>query len=1211
MKNNFIVFLFLIMLMPLLADELTVGNGTSATGGIPITTSYDYSWCRMLYTESEIGSMGDCYIEQIALNLWYDSSEIVANSQMIYMKSCVESAIPDRYYPDPANNGYYLCFSGTVIINQSGWLTITLDTPFHYSGVGGIDIVYENHDGSASSTSPYFYYTFYSTYRTSYGYANGAFPTSYRNWSTRLPNMRFTYGPGFDPPGCATVLYPENSATDILLSQQLSWEAAEGEIDGYNFSLGTDNPPTNILLMCDIGDQLSYQLTDELDYSQTYYWQITPYNLAGNAEGCPVWSFSTLTPPQPATIDSPTDGSNDISVYQSLDWTHGDGIIDGYRISIGTDNPPTNICNMENLGDVTTYAPDSPWDYAQAYYWKITPYNEAGDADSCPIWSFTTENAPVIDTFPYSNGFNGQPFPPEGWDWGYLTWFERYLEQYATGANPYVTPYEGTHMVGMDSYNNYYNAYLTTPQIMMQPGYIYTASVWVYRDAGYPDADDVLYIDRNTTQEYEYVTDIGRVYRATQREPQEETEGWHRYAFDFEVENAGTQYIFLRCIASYYQQGNNMFFDDFTIDRRNGSFPVTESFDTASIPEGWTQTNQGGITSNRWSISETNFAGDEANEMMAEYMEGTGISRLISPALFTGDMDRFAVVFSSDYWDYDTGVTAKIQYSHDLATWYDTSWYWEGGWGDYVNTDIVQIPVQDNAEYTYIAWTLDGNHYSFDYWFVDDVEFCQMEYDVEAYSIDIQEAVPGGDLIPRATVINNGDHTESFEVNFYIDEELWDSQMVADLPPQQTQELEFSAIPMEENFIYDWTLEVYMDSDQVEANDFLDSYSVCLPLDVTAYADIAYDPNGILSGLCSFSLQDPQTLSVLPFTPLNTNFLPGGDWVDGKWLASEYSTNTLWEIVPDLETMTSLGVSSTYLNGIAWDVNHEILYGATSTELYQVDPLTGALTLIGSFQDENLVMIGIAFDSWSDVLYGVDLTYSALFSIDTATGEAIPVGELGYYLNYAQDLAFDTENGYMYLSGYAWNGVEYAGTLFWIDTYSGYAYKIEDIQSDCELTAFAIPFDSVSAPVVSISGPGSLSWVPIENISSYKVFSAEHPEDEFTFREQVTDNYWQDPSPADEMGYYFVTSVNGSILRRQQNELTQSLSERNRKIDKREEKISEFRKKHHRKTSRFNVIHASHFVENRGDSHTGLGVVSSTSAPPPFASGRRPALRRR
>ncbi|MDD3051500.1 MAG: FlgD immunoglobulin-like domain containing protein [Candidatus Cloacimonetes bacterium] len=113
--------------------------------------------------------------------------------------------------------------------------------------------------------------------------------------------------------------------------------------------------------------------------------------------------------PNPATIDSPTDGAMNVPIDATLNWfAPVDGETpDGYKLYFGTSNPPAYI---DDLGDVLTYDPSLS--YSTTYYWQIVPYtvdrsgkenksrevakiaNTRGDAAGCPIWSFTTEENP-------------------------------------------------------------------------------------------------------------------------------------------------------------------------------------------------------------------------------------------------------------------------------------------------------------------------------------------------------------------------------------------------------------------------------------------------------------------------------------------------------------------------------------------------------------------------------------------------------------------------------------------------------------------------------------------------------------------------------------------------------------------------------------------------------------------------------------------------
>lgn len=98
-----------------------------------------------------------------------------------------------------------------------------------------------------------------------------------------------------DKPGPAMVLYPEDESTHIPLNALLEWEPVDvgAAPAGYRINLGTDYPPSNIEDYTDLGNTTTYTPENMLDFATTYFWQIVPYNAAGDSPENPVWSFTT------------------------------------------------------------------------------------------------------------------------------------------------------------------------------------------------------------------------------------------------------------------------------------------------------------------------------------------------------------------------------------------------------------------------------------------------------------------------------------------------------------------------------------------------------------------------------------------------------------------------------------------------------------------------------------------------------------------------------------------------------------------------------------------------------------------------------------------------------------------------------------------------------------------------------------------------------
>ncbi len=110
------------------------------------------------------------------------------------------------------------------------------------------------------------------------------------------------------------------------------------------------------------------------------------------------WEPPSTNPPSVATLISPLNQSIDILPGTPLQWISGGGVVTGYKLFIGTTNPPTTEID---LGLVTSSI--QPLDYGTTYYWMIKPYNSYGTQNTVPVWSFTTISKIAL---PYVQNFD-------------------------------------------------------------------------------------------------------------------------------------------------------------------------------------------------------------------------------------------------------------------------------------------------------------------------------------------------------------------------------------------------------------------------------------------------------------------------------------------------------------------------------------------------------------------------------------------------------------------------------------------------------------------------------------------------------------------------------------------------------------------------------------------------------------------------------------
>ncbi len=192
-------------------------------------------------------------------------------------------------------------------------------------------------------------------------------------------------------PGVATFVAPTDGETGVAMTAALEWSFVMGAA-GYYVSLGTDNPPTDIFNQEDVTGATTLNYSG-LTAGTTYYWQVIPYNAIGNAPNAPIWSFTTFNDlPLPATLVAPADGEQSVIETPTLTWADGGQFPDGYRLYLGTDNPPTDTINGDDMGTATSYDVTTALQFETTYYWQVIPYNFVGDAVSCPTWSFTTNS---------------------------------------------------------------------------------------------------------------------------------------------------------------------------------------------------------------------------------------------------------------------------------------------------------------------------------------------------------------------------------------------------------------------------------------------------------------------------------------------------------------------------------------------------------------------------------------------------------------------------------------------------------------------------------------------------------------------------------------------------------------------------------------------------------------------------------------------------
>ncbi len=225
---------------------------------------------------------------------------------------------------------------------------------------------------------------------------------------TSSPIWSFTTeGVANQPPNAPSNPVPVDSAVDVTVNTQLSWQCSDPDSDSLNYDIyfGTSDPPPFIQNQ----SASNYAPQETLTYNTQYFWMIIAHDSQSQTAG-PVWRFTTIgaanLPPNPPSNPTPADGQTDVLITTGLSWQDSDPEGDSLNFDLyfGTTEPPPLIGNQRD----TTYAPPTPLDGGTTYYWMIIAHDSHNNQTSGPLWLFTTEAVNRPPSAP------SNPSPPDG-----------------------------------------------------------------------------------------------------------------------------------------------------------------------------------------------------------------------------------------------------------------------------------------------------------------------------------------------------------------------------------------------------------------------------------------------------------------------------------------------------------------------------------------------------------------------------------------------------------------------------------------------------------------------------------------------------------------------------------------------------------------------------------------------------------------------------
>jgi len=373
---------------------VSIGEGDANYTYYPFATYYNYSLTEQIYTAEEIGMAGT--IHSIAF-YFSSSTSFDENGVKLYMKNVTRSAFASESDMVPLSVAD-LVWEGTFSVSGSGWVTITLDTPFDYVGDNLLVACFDGTSGypgsgcnfSTFSTGTelsgiYWNHDSYcpDPYNTASGYEGHMTGTLYRNI------IQLDITPAATPK--PMMLKASNIAARVAT---LSWTSSNPNALNFQYQYKAEGGEWTTMATT---TETSVNLTG-LDLTTTYTFRVKVVYAAGESD------FSIVTFTTKSACERPTgltaNAVGDLT-YATLSWSEN-GESTAWVLQYDTDNDFTNPSEVTTgfVVEGTNVSCTLTGLTEQTYYARVKP---ACDTEGT-LWSDIVEFVPSYASLVVNGG---------------------------------------------------------------------------------------------------------------------------------------------------------------------------------------------------------------------------------------------------------------------------------------------------------------------------------------------------------------------------------------------------------------------------------------------------------------------------------------------------------------------------------------------------------------------------------------------------------------------------------------------------------------------------------------------------------------------------------------------------------------------------------------------------------------------------------------
>jgi hypothetical protein len=284
----------------IVSAQITLGEGSTYIGGVPVNLFNNYSYSQQIYTKQEINAATAGNITGLKFYMKPSGDLNGATDWVVYLGHTSKTSFANVNEVIPVGQ-LTKVYSGTVD-NINGVVEMTFDVPFSYNNTENLVVsVHENNPANGYNTEAFY------VYEPEPDLGRSILFRSKNSIDISNPPMVlgtvYYYKPvvtlmGLTPhsiPLCPSVIYPEDNENLVKLTPEIKWYPTQGTIH-YKVSIGTTPGGTDVVNQ-QIVNTTSFTPSTSLSYDTTYYLKVVSVGAGGESSSCNVIKFKTVPPP--------------------------------------------------------------------------------------------------------------------------------------------------------------------------------------------------------------------------------------------------------------------------------------------------------------------------------------------------------------------------------------------------------------------------------------------------------------------------------------------------------------------------------------------------------------------------------------------------------------------------------------------------------------------------------------------------------------------------------------------------------------------------------------------------------------------------------------------------------------------------------------------------------------------------------------------------